>query len=134
MQHYLQATDEVMDDYVTFICNHIPAKCSAFLRGPGGWANVEAPVPADVELLHRDGRMATYKITILGHDEQLRFPMSRRWSPEKVLCLFQERLTEIAHRIIKENGMDKYEVWAEYQPLRNLKLPLQPPRKGETYS
>ena len=123
MYFELWADDNVMRNYVSFICTQIGTNCRASVMGPGGWKNSPSSVPAKVVLVEKDMRTAKYKVTIHGVEKEILLMMSRHKSPVKILGEFQDKINELSNEIIKEHSLDANKLWSDNHPLKNLKLP-----------
>jgi hypothetical protein len=119
----LWASDEVMKNYVDFICSQIKSTGGASVRKADGFPMKGCYVPVKLEITAKKVTYAEMRVTSLGHTKEFVFFMSRHKSPNKTLNELQAKINETVESIVVENGMDKDEIWSTHHPLKNLKLP-----------
>jgi hypothetical protein len=117
------ATDEVMKDYVEFICSHIILKSGACVDKSGGFPMKGCYVPVKLSVTSKTMRYAKLKLIALGYTKDFTFYMSRHKSPDILLHELQDKINEAVGEIILENSLDRDKIFYDHHPLRGLKLP-----------
>lgn len=128
--HGLFASDEVMENYVQFICSHILnlpyfsiSNCGASVHKTDGFPMKGYYVPVRLAIIVKKRSSIDISIMALGHIKETTFFMSRHKSPDALLHELQEKIDEVVSLIISENKLDRDKIWNEHHPLKNLKLP-----------
>lgn len=106
--------DEMMKQYVDFICDRIPEEFGASLYRtmttlPGTtyrfpYKNVGVPVK--VLSIERLTRSAIFHIESLGHKKSVHVYMSRAKGPEVLMYDVQYKIDEAVNEIVRENNLD----------------------------
>ena len=110
----LFASDEIMKNYVEFICSQISSDCGSSVRQTSGFPMKGANVPVKLKILNKLTRSAEMEITSLGFSKTFIFFMSRHKSPHKLLHELQEKIDELVSEIIDENALNRDDIHKEH--------------------
>jgi len=118
------ASNEIMKEYVHFLCSCIdPNDVGACVNRTDGFPMKGHYIRVKIEFVKIHNQFVDVKIVAFGHEKMFPWYLSRRKDPNTLLHEFQRKVDDLTLEIITENGLDRDQIWLDYHPLKNLKLP-----------
>lgn len=121
--HGQYASDEVMKNYVEFICSNVQLQAGACVNGKSGFPMKGCYIPVKLEIIEKLSRSAIFKMEALGHSKTFPLYMSRHKDPNSLLLELQRKIDDLTLEIAVENNIDQDELLKTYHPLRNFVRP-----------